>query len=70
MSAQALIEKKFVIYFGEKFPSGEDVKLVSRGFFTEVNGFRPEEIQKINELEVDEAFVIPVSDTCKIWRVG
>lgn len=66
---QALVKKRFVAYFSEHFVGGEQAKPVSMGFFTEENGFRPEEIRDVARMAVDQILNIPVGQMCKVWRV-
>jgi len=76
MSAQTLVHKKFVVYFSsehnhEGFTGGEQAKLVTRGFFTAVNGFRTSEIQEVEKMETDDILKIGDQPTwpVKVWRV-
>lgn len=63
---QALVKKKFVLYYNESFPGGERVQLVGVDFFTEDKGFRAYDIRNIEKLEVPHSLNI---GGLKIWRV-
>lgn len=73
--SQTLIHKKFVVYFSSEhnhggFTGGEQVKLVTRGFFTVVNGFRPYVIHEVGKMEIDD--ILNVGEQTwpvKVWRV-
>ena len=65
MSVQALVKKKFVLYYKPEFIGGERVQLVEGMEFTE-GGFRPPEVRDISNMNVDDTLTIA---SLKIWRV-
>ena len=66
MSLQGLVKKKFVTYSGPEFLGGEKAKIVTMDFFTEENGFRPQEIRDIGRMEQNDTLNV---GPLKVWRV-
>jgi len=62
-----LVKKRFVLYFGPRFVGGERVSLEEgMAFFTDENGFRPQEVRDIERMEQDDTLNM---GPLKVWRV-
>lgn len=67
MSMQALVKKKFILYYNPDFAGGERVQLVEgMDFFTEDGGFREPEIGYISKMEKGTTLGV---GPLRIWRV-
>lgn len=64
---QALVKKKFVLYYSADFPAGERVQLVEGiDFFTQDKGFHLREINDVAKMEENATLNI---GPLKVWRV-
>ena len=64
---QALVKKKFVLYYPPEFAGGERVQIVNGiEFFTEDKGFRRMEIDEIESMDDMDSISISY---LKVWRV-
>ena len=67
MSAQTLVDKRFVSYWNL---SGGRAVMVEEDGFTEAQGYNKDEVEDIRQMEVDEVIEFTrMSMLHKVWRV-
>jgi len=67
LAMQALVRKKFVLYYSPEFAGGERTQIVNGvDFFTETRGFKRMEIDEIGNMDpMDSIKIGPLM----VWRV-
>lgn len=68
MSTQALVKRKFVLYYDPDFAGGEERVQLVKGmdFFTEENGFSVYDIDDVGNMRYDATLTISY---LRLWRI-